>query len=578
MRKRNLFFLLFCVFLLISITSCKKSTEPEETASQSDSGTTVDTSAENCSDHEDADDYTWSSSDVIPIVLDGSSITANTAGVTISGNKLTITSAGTYSLSGTLSDGQIIVNTEDQTIVRLILDGVNINCSTSAPIYVKNSKKTIIVLADNTENYLTDGSSYVLENATADEPNAALYCKSDLTIYGNGSLTVTGKYNDGIASVDGLIIKSGNVTVTSIDDGIRGKDYLVVKGGNISVNAKGNGLKSDNSEDATKGYISIEAGTLNVTSTGDAITATTDAIITDGTLVLTSGGGSGKTVSGTLSAKAIKGIVSVNIKGGTIIVSSADDAIHSNGYIIINGGTFTISSADDGIHADALIKINGGNLNITKSYEGIESPYITVNNGNISIVASNDGFNATTGSGGEKNDGSCLYLYGGNIYVNVSAGDGLDSNGNIVMTAGTVVVHGPKSQPEVGADYNGTFSISGGFLIFTGPNSGNMIEATSTSSSQYAVKATSGSTLSASTLFHIQDETGNELVTFQPVRNVYYLVFSSPNLKSGSTYSIYTGGTSTGTNTSGLYSSGTYSGGTFKKSFTISGKITNVSF
>ena len=163
-----------------------------------------------------------------------------------------------------------------------------------------------------------------------------------------------------------------------------------------------------------------------------------------------------------------------------------------------------------------------------------------------------DGFNATKGNGGETNDGSCLYLYGGTVNVNVIGGDGLDSNGNIVMTGGTVVVQGPPSSPEVALDYNGTFNISGGLLIASGPNSGNMIQTVSSTSSQRAVKVTMSSLLTTSTLFHIQDSQGSSLVTFKPVRNVYYIIFSSSDLVNGSTYSIYTGGTSTGTNEGGL--------------------------
>lgn len=105
-----------------------------------------------------------------------------------------------------------------------------------------------------------------------------------------------------------------------------------------------------------------------------------------------------------------------------------------------------------------------------------------------------------------------------------------------------------------------------------------MIEVPSTSSSQYSVKATSSATLSSSTLFHFQDASGNEIVTYKPVRNTYYLVVSTPALTSGSSYSIYTGGSSTGTLTDGIYTAGIYSGGTLKKTFTISSKISSVSF
>lgn len=577
--KRNIYMLLLLVSTFIFFASCSKTTEPEINDEQeTENNVSADTSEANSGDHEDEDDYVWNDSDVIPIELNGTSITENTAGAEASGGTLLISSAGTYSLSGTLTDGQIIVSTEDEAVVRIILNSVNITCSSNAPIYIKKSMKTVIVLADNSDNTLTDGNTYVQEDASVDEPNAALYSKSDLTIFGNGSLNVTGNYNDAIASADGLIIKSGNISVSSADDGIRGKDYLIVKDGSLTVNVNGDGLKSDNSEDATKGYVSIENGEINITSGGDGIAAETDAIIYDGNITISSGGGSSRTVSGTESAKGIKGSVSVTIDGGTIDINSADDGIHSNAYVTINNGTVSISTGDDGIHADAAIKISNGDIKITKSIEGIEAKYITVNNGNISIVSTDDGFNATTGNDGEMNDGSCLYLNGGSICVNSSRGDGLDSNGNIVMSDGTVVVHGPISNPEVGTDYNGSFNISGGLLVITGPNSGNMIEATSTTSGQYAVKAISSSQISASNLFHIQDENGNNLVTFEPVRNCYYIVFSSSDLKNGSTYYIYTGGTSTGVNTNGLYSGGTYSGGILRKNFTISGKVTSVSF
>ncbi len=566
--------LLVCLCCAALFIACNKSTEPEDKTTTSG----ADTSTANVSDHEDNDDYTWDAASAIPVVLNGTSITSNASGVTVSGSKATINAAGVYKLSGSLTDGQIIVEAGTDAIVKLVMDGANINCSNNAPVYIKSSKKTIVILVENTSNSLTDGSTYVLENSAVDEPNAALYSKSDLSIAGEGSLTVTGKYNDGIASIDGFIINGGKISVSSLDDGLRGKDYMIIKAGDVSVTAKGNGIKSDNAEDASRGYVSINDGTVTITATGDGVTAQTDAIVNGGTLNITTGGGSSKTVTGTASAKALKGIVSTIINGGVITASAADDAIHSNGYVKINGGTSSVSSGDDGIHADVAIEINGGETNITKSVEGVEGPAITVNGGTLNIVSTDDGFNATKGNGGESNDGSTLTLNGGNISVNSSNGDGLDSNGNIVMTGGTVVTHGPKSNPEVGTDYNGTFNISGGFLVLTGPNSGNMIEATSTSSSQYSVKATSSSSLTTTNLFHVEDESGNDIVTFKPVRNAYYIVFSSPNLKSGATYSIYVGGTTTGTEFHGLYTGGSYSGGTLKKTFTVSGKVTSVSF
>jgi hypothetical protein len=566
MLKKELNFLAILTLILEMFTACKKVSE---------------------SSADDPNVYTWDTTTVVQITLNGSSITVEPSVAKIEGSKVTLKSAGTYNIKGSLTDGQIVVNANNAGNVRLILDGVNIKCSNSAPIYIKDSDKTIINLADGTANTLTDGTTYTTVDG---EPNATLFSDSELHIFGEGSLTVKANYNDGISSDDGLVIKSGTISVTSADDGLRGKDYLIIKNGNIAVNSVGDALKSDNETDVSKGYITIDNGTFNLTaSSGDAIDAQTNLTINDGIFTITTGGGgtpggggpggggSGG-YSGTISEKALKAAVSLKIEKGTFSINSADDAIHSNGTVTIDDGTLTVATGDDAVHAETSITINGGTLNISKSFEAIESAAITVNKGNVILIATNDGFNATKGSGGEANDGSLLTLNGGYIVANVSAGDGLDSNGNIEMTGGTVIVHGPQSAPEVAFDFNGTFNVSGGLLIAGGPNSGNMIEIPGNNSTQYCMKATASSNLAASTLFHIQDAIGNDVVTFKPVRSTYYLAFSSSQLKNGATYSIYTGGSSTGVNTDGLYTGGTYSGGTLKKTFTISSKITNVTF
>ncbi len=281
--------------------------------------TVAEALAENSTVHEDASDYTWEDAVVIPITLNGDSISVDGEGVTVEGGgTATITAAGTYSLSGALDDGQIIVNSEAEGMVRLILNGVDIHNSSSAAIYILQSDETLIYLAENTDNTISDGEDYVLENPDTDEPNAAIFSAADLTIFGSGSLSVQGNNNDGIASKDGLIIASGTINVTAVDDGVRGKDYLVIEDGAITVEAGGDGLKADNAEDAAKGFISIEAGVLNITAGGDAISAQTDVMVRGGEITVHSGGGSGAWADETISAKGIKGVVSVNIDGGTL--------------------------------------------------------------------------------------------------------------------------------------------------------------------------------------------------------------------------------------------------------------------
>lgn len=572
---RSVFFALLTLFV-----ACDKDSEISDDSSSGTDVTTEDTITEadeaNDSDFEESGDYTWDSSSEVTITLNGSSVSIDGEGASASGSVVTISSVGNYNISGTLDDGQIIVDTDEDGIVRLILNGVDITCSDNAPIFVDNADKTIVIMSDDTDNYLTDGSTYTYDSSDEDEPNAALFSKDNLSLYGGGSLTIDANYNDGITSKDGLIIKSGNITVTSVDDGIRGKDFIIVKGGTINVIAEGDGFKSDNDEDSTCGYISVEDGDITIESDGDAMQAETDVLISAGTFDITSGGGSSYTVSSTESAKGIKTGVQFIIEGGTMDINSADDALHSNAALTINDGTMTLSSGDDGIHTDSSIEINGGEITITKSVEGIESSIIDVYGGYITVVSSDDGFNATNGTGGESDDGSELNINGGVIKV-TSSSDGFDSNGSFDMTDGTVVIYGPSAQQENGIDINGSINVDGGELIVTVPSSSSSTETPDSSSSQYSVFVNFSSSQSASELFHIEDADGNEIVTFESAKSYYSLLYSSSDLESGSTYYIYTGGTYTGGEEEiGIYSGGTYSGGTQYTSFTISSKVTEV--
>jgi hypothetical protein len=533
------------------------------------------------------------------IALNGNSITVDGDGAMVVGSTVTITSAGTYDIHGSLADGQIIVDTQDEEVVRLVLNGVDIHSSTSAPICVMNAEEAVIVLADGTENDVSDGESYVFANAEEDEPNAAIFSKDDLTIQGNGSLTVDGNYNDGIASKDSLAIAGGTITVRAVDDGIRGKDDLVVKDAYITITAQGDGLKADNDQDATRGYILVESGVLHITAGGDAIQGQTDVMITGGEFTLTAGGGSGSRISDDTSAKGIKAGVNVNIDGGTFHIDCADDAIHSNAHIVINGGTFVLASGDDGMHADATLTINDGIFDITDSYEGIESAVITINGGDIHITSWDDGINVSAGNdgsgtmlgpgqggrpgrgggGGPGQDAFAysgndyLYINGGDIVVN-AAGDGIDVNGSIEMTDGWVIVNGPTQQMNGALDCIGTFNIHGGFLVAVG--SAGMAETADASSTQHSLLLNLNGTVPAGDLLHIQSSDGVEVLTFASAKPYQSIALSSAELKDGVTYDVYYQGSSTGTVEDGLYQGGTYAAGTHLGSFTVSSMVTRL--
>jgi hypothetical protein len=614
--------LLLALTLVFTLAACLsgevESTDtvsPSQSANESEdkSGTAVDgeqnsditdstTSVEYDSDDVDS---SLSSSRMSYIALEGDSITLDGGGATVDGSRITIMSAGMYSISGTLDDGQIIVDTEDKETVRLILNAVDITCSRSAPIYVINAEKTVITLADGTENHIKDGESYIFEDTESDEPNAAVFSNDDLTINGNGTLIVSANYNNGIQSNDDLKITGGNITVHAVNDGIKGRDSIAVKDANITVNAGADGMQSNNDEDSGKGYVSIESGTINIAAGEDGIQAETSLIISGGNITISSGGGSVNSSSGNTwgdwgprgmennadsssssgSAKGIKAGVDITISGGTISIDSSDDSIHSNDSLTIRDGDIILASGDNGIHSDSSLEIDGGDVSIAKCYEGIESAVITINDGSIDVVARDDGINAAGGADGSSINGrpgqnnfnfsgdNYLYINGGDIVID-AIGDGLDINGSIDMTGGVVIINGPTSNNNGAVDYLGTFKITGGSLVAAG--SSGMAQAPSTSSTQYSVMVNFSAAQSAGTMVHIETEGGQDILTFVLTKAYQSVVLSSPELRNGSTYVIYSGGSSTGTATDSLYACGTYTAGTQVTSFTISSIVTRI--
>jgi hypothetical protein len=513
----------------------------------------------------------------------GDPITIDGAGAAVSGNTVTVTAGGTYRLTGTLGDGQVVVAAKNSEAVQLILDGAGITSSTSAPVYVKSAKSAVIVLADGSTNYLADGASRPVDASGSDEPNAALYSVVDLTIGGNGSLAVDGRYNDGIASKDDLDITGGSIAVTSVADGIRGRDSLKIDGGNVVVNAGKDGLKSSNDEDPEKGVVTISAGTIQVTAREDGIQAETDVAISGGTIAISTGGGSTVTPSADVSAKGIKGTAAVAIDGGSITIDAADDALHSNGSLAVRGGTLLLASADDGMHADVTLDITGGAITVANAYEGIESARITIADGTVRVTSRDDALNGAGGSDGatvagrpgQNSAGAAtdyrLTISGGYVVID-SGGDGLDANGTIEMTGGVAIVHGPTQSGNGAIDYDRGFTITGGTLIAAG--SAGMAQAPGSTSTQPSVQLFLPSSQPAGTLVYIGTASGEELLTFAPTKAFQSLVVSSAELEAGTAYVAHTGGSSTGTVADGLYSGGAYTAGDQVASFTVAGAVT----
>ncbi|CAK4833565.1 unnamed protein product [Aphanomyces euteiches] len=466
----------------------------------------------------DADDaYTdWSSDNPTKIQLNGTGASIDGSGAAAKDSGITITAAGTYVVSGKLDNGQIVVNVQDKGIVRLVLNGAEIHNSSTSAIYVEEAGKTIISLQEGTENLVSDGTTYVYPDAATDEPNAAIFSKDDLTINGSGKLVVQGNYNNGITSKDKLKITGGSLDVQAVDDAVMGRDLVAVQAVDLMIKAGGHGIKTTNDKEGEEGYIAIA--------------------------------------------------------GGSFKINSGEDAIHSKGGISITGGDITITAGDDGIHADISISIAGGTIDIAESYEGIEAPTIVISDGKISVVSSDDGVNVAGGDEEAANEGGpgggnsfgadsskLLTISGGYLTVDAQ-GDGLDSNGSIAMTGGTVIVNGPTANDNGSLDYDGTFEMMGGFLVAAG--SSGMVQATSEQSTQSGVLMTYSKIQQAGTLLHLEDSEGNAIITFAPAINYQAVFVSSPDLKTNASYTLYSGGTSTGTLTNGLYDGGDYKGGT----------------
>lgn len=490
----------------------------------------------NFTDRDKSSEYDESSA--VKITLNGSGAVVSGSGANISGSTVTITSAGTYIISGSLSDGQIVIAASDSDKVQLVLNNAEINCNTSAAVYVKSADKVFVTLPAGTTNSLGGGTEYVqTDDNTVD---GVIFSKSDLTLNGTGTLKIDADYRHGIVTKDTLCITGGTYVIDAVKTCLAGKDGIKILDGSFTLTAGSKGLNSGNDDDAKEG--------------------------------------------------------SIYIAGGTFTIKSEDDSIHADGSCIIAGGTYTIAAGDDGIHANYDTVITDGSITITDSYEGIEGRRITVSGGTINLTASDDGINAATGGssdeqrmpGGQKgefggfgrqkgadvqsqdgqqsqemqmpqdgqqpqemqapasrsasDDDVYVKITGGTITVN-AGGDGIDSNGNLYITGGTVYVAGPTSNGNGALDYEGEASITGGTLIAAG--SSGMAQGMGSNSTQCSMLVNLSETIAAGSVISLKDSSGNVLISWTSPKQFSSVVMSTAELAQGSTYTLVTGDTQT---------------------------------
>lgn len=427
--KRKLICIILSLTLSIGIIGCSTKND-SSTKDSSITATSTSVKKINLSSTVKEEDLTIPSVNEANATISlGETISIDGDGAKVQGNDVVITKAGVYNVTGTLDNGQIIIDAGEDDKVEILLNRVNITCTDSAAIYEKNSKKTLITLVEGTENILNDdndtfSSEDTESSSDEDDSNGTIYCKDDLTIKGTGSLTVNGNSNNGIVSKDDIRITGGTINVKAVNNGIKGKDSVEIYDGKLNIVSEGDGIKSNNSSKDTKGYVLIDNGEIDIESKNDGIQADNSVLVLDGEINITSGEGSENVephvdndfrggmnfntnttneedTSNEEESESTKGIKAENsliIKNGKININACDDAIHSNSFVEIDNGNIEIASGSHGIHADAQADINDGTINITESYEGIEAAVINMNGGNTSIVASDDGINASDGT------------------------------------------------------------------------------------------------------------------------------------------------------------------------------------
>lgn len=569
MRKKEVLILFLIGTMLLS--GCSTQTdqsrqENTETESSVENMLVETNTSEMFSDRDKEVGYKEAESVVIQLMDDDSSCESDS--VVISDNTVKIKEEGTYVLSGTLTDGMVIVEAEDTDKVQLVLNNVAISNSQSAALYIRSADKVFVTTASDSENTLENGGTYT----AIDENNidAAVFSKSDLTFNGEGTLNVIAAEGHGIVSKDDLVFTCGNYHIASEAHGIAGKDSVRIANGDYSIISGKDGIHAENTEDTSLGFIYLADGIFDIASQQDGISASAWLQSDGGVYTIFAGEGSSSvqnqnsqeqkpmekesaemTEEATISVKGMKSESQMVLKEGTYTIDSEDDTLHSNGNLEISGGTYKLSSGDDGVHGDSNVTISGGNMEITKSYEGIEGLSIDITGGDISVLASDDGMNAAGGndsSGFEgagfgkdqfaSTEGAYICISGGTVCIDAS-GDGIDSNGDITVAGGETYLSGPVDGANGTLDYSGNGEVTGG--IFVAAGSSAMAQNFSTSSSQGVIMVNLDTPQEADTQISLISSEGTELLSWSSEKEYSSVIVSCPEIKEGETYTFKAG-------------------------------------
>lgn len=499
------------------------------------------------------------------ITLKGTTATCDGEGASFKDGVLMISKEGSYEISGTLTDGRIEVEADKDSKIEIVLNGVDVTCSNYAPFTVWQADKTLICLAEGTTNSFTDGGDYYEEESTEEKmPSAAFYSKDDLEFAGKGTLNIYASCNDGLTGKDDISFAGGTYVIEATKDAIVGKDSVAIKDGAFTITAGKHGIKSSKEEDEEKGFVAIMGGTFDIHAEVDGLHAASYAWIEDGTFTINS------------QDDGIHADSLVHICGGEVVVESSYEGIEA-AYVCIKDGSIHVTASDDGINAADGQSAEGGMQDVGQrgmmpgdgneptedgnrpdrggkdSFgEGNEPPMEgngpsrngkdSFGDGNGPSMDDKDSFGGGKKPGGggmEQDAGSsdCMILIeGGEIYVNAD-GDGIDSNGSIYVSGGTITVDGPVNDGNGIFDYGGEFVVTGGNLI--GAGSSGMLQSISENSEQSGLAVVFSETQRAGTKIVIKDSEGTEIAAYTPEKTFSAVVVSTPEFEIGNSYSVY---------------------------------------
>ena len=357
------------------------------------------------------------------ITFKGDSIETDNEAVEIDGTEATITAAGTYTVTGTLNDGRLIINVTKDDKVEITFQDVNITCTYDAPLYVASADKVIITLSG--DNSIKDGATY----SSLSECKGAVHSNDDLTLKGDGTLTVESVAKNAIHCKDDLKITGGTITAKGAGHALRGNDSVTIKGdADVTLTAGKDGIQTDNTEDEDKGYVEISTnGTVAITAADDAIQADRLITVDKAEIIVNS------------AAKAFNSNGDITVSGGKItVVATTEDAMNAQDTLTVSGGEITIRDAgEDGMQGDVAVKITDGTIIMQKtgshitadtSGKGIKSDaLIEIEGGTIDLSTYEDSIHCNGN----------IAISGGSFTVKASAGDCIAADVDVVITGGT---------------------------------------------------------------------------------------------------------------------------------------------